>query len=100
MNRWVTILGLVISVCGFIASIFPESHKVGIAAGIIGAVAAAIGKQLWPEHFRNGSPPSVLPPPESSPVAEKADVGAKVEKVADNASRVVRAIRIIKDWRK
>lgn len=51
MNRWVTLIGLVVTVASFIATLFPPTHRAAIVAGLVAAIATAVGKALWPEEF-------------------------------------------------
>ncbi len=58
MNRWVTITGLIITTTSFAATMFPPTHKAAVILGLIGAIATAVGRALWPDSF----PP---PPPQA-----------------------------------
>lgn len=62
MPRWVTILGLITTVSSLLATMFPPTHQVAVIAGLVGAIATAIGRALWPAQF---------PPPPSPPAQRK-----------------------------
>jgi len=50
-NRFVTVLALAATVGSLIAATFPQYQTLALIAGTVAAVATALGRSLFPEHF-------------------------------------------------
>jgi hypothetical protein len=49
MNRFVTIIGIIVSLAAFVAANLTQYPKIASTAALVGAIAAALGKALFPE---------------------------------------------------
>jgi hypothetical protein len=50
-NRFVTVLALAATVGSLVAATFPQYQTLALIAGTIAAVATALGRSLFPDHF-------------------------------------------------
>jgi hypothetical protein len=71
-NRFVTVLALAATIGSLIAATFPQYQTLALIAGTVAAVATALGRSLFPEHF---------PPENAKPTTPGQTAGRVIDQV-------------------